>query len=67
MKQHRFLVHVEHAAFTQIVLATIAAFDQFPDFDPRKHYAPTIDEHEMTKAERAAAGAADVDDVELSP
>lgn len=27
MKSQRFLVHVGHAAFTQIVLATIAAFD----------------------------------------
>jgi hypothetical protein len=39
--------------------------DQFPDFDPRRHYAPTIDEREMTPAERARAGASSVDDVEL--
>lgn len=39
--------------------------DQFPDFDPRRHYAPTINEREMSAAERAAAGAASVDDVEL--
>jgi len=40
--------------------------DQFKDFDPRRHYAPTLDEREMTPAERAAAGAADVDDVEFN-
>lgn len=39
--------------------------DQFADFDPRRHYAPTIDEQEMSLAERASAGAASVDDVEL--
>jgi hypothetical protein len=37
--------------------------DQFADFDPSRHYAPTVDEREMTPAERAAAGAVDVDDV----
>lgn len=30
--------------------------DQFPDFDPRQHYAPTIVGDELTDAERAAAG-----------
>lgn len=39
--------------------------DQFPDFDPRRHYAPTVDEREMSAAERAGAAAASVDDVEL--
>jgi hypothetical protein len=39
--------------------------DQFADFDPRRHYAPTIDEQEMSVAERASAGASSVDDVEL--
>ena len=32
--------------------------DQFADFDPRQHYAPTVEEREMTGPERAAAGAA---------
>ena len=49
----------------KLVAEVLDRVDQFPDFDPRKHYAPTIDEREMTRAERASAGAADVDDVEL--
>jgi len=40
--------------------------DQFPDFDPRRHYAPTLAEVELTAAERAARAAADVDEIELS-
>lgn len=39
--------------------------DLHPDFDPRKHYALTLAEPEMTPNERAAAGAATVDDIEL--
>jgi hypothetical protein len=39
--------------------------DQFPDFDPRRHYAPTLDEREMTPAERATAAASSVDEIAL--
>lgn len=39
--------------------------DQFPDFDPRQHYALTLAEAEMTPAERSATGATSVDDIEL--
>ncbi len=39
--------------------------DQFADFDPRRHYAPTVDDREMSAAERAGAAASSVDDVEL--
>jgi len=39
--------------------------DQFPDFDPRRHYTLTLDEREMTPAERANVAAASVDEVEL--
>jgi hypothetical protein len=39
--------------------------DQFADFDPRRHYAPTVEEREMSAAERAGAAAASVDDIEL--
>lgn len=43
--------------------------DQFPDFDPVQHYAPTIQADELTAAERAAAGAGasrtDPDEIEL--
>jgi hypothetical protein len=41
--------------------------DQFPDFDPWQHYALTVLESELTTVERNAAGAADVDDIELQP
>jgi hypothetical protein len=49
----------------KLVADVLDRVDQFADFDPRRHYAPTIDEREMTVAERASAGAASVDDVEL--
>ena len=39
--------------------------DQFDDFDPRQHYALTIDDAELTEVERNARGATDVDDIEL--
>lgn len=39
--------------------------DQFPDFDPMRHYSLTINDAELTLAERAARGAASPDDVEL--
>jgi hypothetical protein len=39
--------------------------DQFDDFDPRKHYALTLDERELTPVERAARSAGGVDDIEL--
>jgi hypothetical protein len=41
--------------------------DQFPDFDPRKHYALTVSESELTAVERNAAAAQDPDDIELTP
>ncbi len=40
--------------------------DQFPDFDPRKHYSLTIAETELTEVERNARAAAHPDDIELS-
>ena len=40
--------------------------DQFPDFDPRQHYALTIDDAELTDVERNARAAASVDDVVLN-
>jgi hypothetical protein len=39
--------------------------DQFDDFDPRLHYGLTIHESELLPVERQAAGAADVDEIEL--
>jgi hypothetical protein len=49
----------------KLVAEVLDRVDQFVEFDPRRHYAPTVDEREMTATERAAAGAAEVDDVEL--
>jgi hypothetical protein len=49
----------------KLVADVLDRVDQFPDFDPRRHYAPTLDEREMSVAERASASAASVDDVEL--
>jgi hypothetical protein len=40
--------------------------DQFPEFDPRTHYALTVEETELTDAEREARGARSVDDIDLS-
>jgi hypothetical protein len=39
--------------------------DQYPDFNPRRDYALTIADAELTPAERAGRPAASVDDVEL--
>jgi P-loop Domain of unknown function (DUF2791) len=49
----------------KLVTEVLDRVDQFPDFDPRRHYAPTLNPQEMSAAERAAAGAASVDDIEL--
>src|SRR5205823_12570012 len=49
----------------KLVADVLDRVDQFPDFDPRRHYAPTLDEREMTAAERASAAASSVDDIEL--
>ena len=39
--------------------------DQFGDFDPNQHYSLTISDAELTSAEKRAATAYDVDDIEL--
>ena len=49
----------------KLVTEVLDRVDQFADFDPRLHYAPTVDEREMTTSERAAAAASSVDDIEL--
>lgn len=49
----------------KLVAEVLDRVDQFPDFDPRQHYALTIDEREMSAGERAAAAASSVDDIEL--
>jgi hypothetical protein len=49
----------------KLIADVLDRVDQFSDFDPRHHYAPTVDEREMTAAERACATASSVDDIEL--
>ncbi|WP_446222574.1 BREX system ATP-binding protein BrxD [Nocardia sp. IBHARD005] len=46
----------------KLVLDVLDRVDQFPDFDPRQHYALTVQTTELTDTERAAVSA---DDVEL--
>src|ERR1700691_4313034 len=46
----------------KLVSDVLDRVDQFPDFDPRRHYELTVSRAEMTDAERGAS----VDDVEVS-
>ena len=46
----------------KLVSDVLDRVDQFPDFDPRRHYELTLSSAEMTDAERGAS----VDDIELS-
>lgn len=50
----------------KLVADVLDRIDQFPEFEPRQHYALTIAETELTPVERQAMGATDVDDIELS-
>jgi hypothetical protein len=50
----------------KLVADVLDRIDQFPDFEPRQHYALTVSENELTAVERNAAAAQDVDDIELS-
>src|SRR5262249_12563380 len=49
----------------KLVADILDRVDQFPDFDPRRHYAPTLAREEMTLVERAASPAQSVEDIEL--
>src|SRR5207247_2695876 len=49
----------------KLVADILDRIDQFPDFDPRQHYALTVSETELTAVERNAAAANNVDDIEL--
>lgn len=49
----------------KLVSDVLDRVDLHEDFDPRKHYTLTLAETEMSATERAAAGAASVDDIEL--
>lgn len=50
----------------KLVGEVLDRIDQFPDFDPRLNYAPTMSESELTPAERGARSATSVDDIELN-
>lgn len=49
----------------KLVAEVLDRIDQFPDFDPREHYALTISDTELTAGERASKSADSVDDIEL--
>jgi hypothetical protein len=49
----------------KLVSDVLDRIDQHPDFDPRKHYALTIADNELTEIERNARGATNVNDIEL--
>jgi hypothetical protein len=49
----------------KLVADVLDRIDQFEDFHPRNHYALTIDEAELSRVERQAVGATDVDAIEL--
>src|SRR3954470_1095742 len=49
----------------KLVGEVLDRIDQHPEFDRRRHYRLTLADGELTRVERAARGAATVDDVEL--
>lgn len=49
----------------KLVADVLDRVDLHEDFNPRQHYSLTLTEKEMSTAERAASGAATVDDIEL--
>jgi len=49
----------------KLVSDVLDRVDQYEDFDPRRHYALTLSDSEMTNSEREATGANSVDDIIL--
>lgn len=49
----------------KLVADVLDRVEQFPEFDPRRHYALTLASQELTPTERAAAGGGSVDDIEI--
>jgi hypothetical protein len=49
----------------KLVADVLDRIDQFPDFDPHKHYALTLAEAELNDIERNSTPVATVDDIEL--
>ena len=50
----------------KLVSDVLDRIDQFPDFNPREHYALTLSDSELTETERNMLVAASVDDIELN-
>jgi len=49
----------------KLVADVLDRIDEFPDFDPRQHYRLTVNDTELTEAERNAGAATHADEVEL--
>lgn len=49
----------------KLVGEVLDRIDQFPDFDPRRDYALTVTDHELTDVEREARGGRSADDIDL--
>jgi hypothetical protein len=49
----------------KLVVDVLDRIDQFPDFNPREHYALTVADAELTTVERNAARATHVDEIPL--
>ncbi len=49
----------------KLVADVLDRIDQFPEFNPRQHYALTVSDAELTEVERNARGASSVDEIEL--
>jgi hypothetical protein len=49
----------------KLVADVLDRIDQFPDFNPREHYALTISDSELQEIERSAMPAKSVDDIKL--
>jgi hypothetical protein len=51
--------------FLRKLVDVLDRIDQIDEFDPRQHYALTIQDSELTLEEREARAAGSADDVEL--
>jgi len=49
----------------KLVAEVLDRIDQFPDFDPRAHYALTLSDTELTLSERSARTATSADEIDL--
>jgi hypothetical protein len=49
----------------KLVADVLDRVDQFPEFEPRKHYTLTVSDTELTPVERAASAGSSIDDIQL--